>query len=302
MIAGLSAYLIRFEEIRTLLSWHPAFVTSASRHLIEAQLLIRSTSSGLFLKYPPHSELKSLPMADLTSQLISCAASSFNLSISGFVPSTRIIATGADYHRLNAEGRDEFEGSGVYYAATAREAQLCSGSTVVVAGGGNSAGQAAMFLSEHTVKVLLVIRGDGLAKSMSSYLAHRVETKKNIEILPHTIIREMTGRKVLEAVELENTKTNERRTVETPAVFSMIGDLLEDARVLDLFAGSGADWDGASFFPVTTEEGRPLDNPSARLRLKELEERLDADRLVLNEGHFFDKRGRRLTVEEITVQ
>ena len=134
-----------------------------------------------------------------------------------------IIATGADYHRLPAEGREEFEGNGVYYAATAREGQLCRGSTVIVAGAGNSAGQAAMFLSEAAAKVLLVIRGEGLAKSMSSYLSRRVEAKENIEILPHTEIRKMTGGKVLEAVELENTQTHERRTVQTPAVFSMIG-------------------------------------------------------------------------------
>ena len=134
-----------------------------------------------------------------------------------------IIATGADYHRLDAEGREDFEGSGVYYAATAREGQLCRNSTVIVAGGGNSAGQAAMFLSEGAEKVLLVIRGEGLAKSMSSYLSRRVEAKENIEILPHTEIRKMIGGKVLEAVELENTQTHERRTVQTPAVFSMIG-------------------------------------------------------------------------------
>jgi thioredoxin reductase (NADPH) len=134
-----------------------------------------------------------------------------------------IIATGADYHRLEAEGREEFEGSGVYYAATAREARLCRNSTVIVAGGGNSAGQAAMFLSEAAAKVLLVIRGEGLAKSMSSYLSRRVEAKENIEILPHTEIRKMIGGKVLEAVELENTQTQERRTVQTAAVFSMIG-------------------------------------------------------------------------------
>ena len=134
-----------------------------------------------------------------------------------------IIATGADYRRLEADGRETFEGSGVYYAATAREGKLCRGSTVIVAGGGNSAGQAAMFLSECAEKVLLLIRGEGLTKSMSSYLSRRVETKENIEILAHTEIRKMMGGKVLEAVELENIKTHEQRTVQTPAVFSMIG-------------------------------------------------------------------------------
>jgi thioredoxin reductase (NADPH) len=134
-----------------------------------------------------------------------------------------IIATGADYNRIEAEGREDFEGSGVYYAATALEGQLCRNSTAIVVGGGNSAGQAAMFLSEGAEKVLLVIRGGDLSKSMSSYLSRRVETKKNIEILCHTEIRKMTGGKRLEAVELENTQNGERRTVQTPAVFSMIG-------------------------------------------------------------------------------
>jgi thioredoxin reductase (NADPH) len=134
-----------------------------------------------------------------------------------------IISTGADYLRLEAEGRETFEGSGVYYAATARERQLCRDSTVIVAGGGNSAGQAAMFLSETTAKVLLVIRGENLTKTMSTYLSRRVETKENIEILKSTEIRTMIGGKVLEAVELENNVTHERRTVKTEAVFSMIG-------------------------------------------------------------------------------
>jgi thioredoxin reductase (NADPH) len=134
-----------------------------------------------------------------------------------------IIATGVNYHRLEAEGRENFECAGLYYAATPREGRLCSGSTVVVVGGGNSAGQAAMFLSECAQKVLLVIRGDGLSKTMSTYLSRRVAVKENIEILTNTEVKQMMGGKVLEAIELENTKTRERWMVQTPAVFSMIG-------------------------------------------------------------------------------
>ena len=134
-----------------------------------------------------------------------------------------LIATGADYRRFDAEAREQFEGSGIYYAATAFEGQLCRGQTVIVAGGGNSAGQAAMFLSEGAAKVLLIIRGDDLSKSMSSYLSRRVQACGNIELLSQTEIRKMSGNKMLEAVELENTQTRERRVVETPAVFSMIG-------------------------------------------------------------------------------
>ena len=134
-----------------------------------------------------------------------------------------IIATGADYNRIDAEGRESFEGRGVYYAATAIERQLCRNSTVIVAGGGNSAGQAAMFLSETSEKVLLVIRGADLSKSMSTYLSLRVEARRNIEILCYTEIRKVTGDRHLETVELENIETHERWTVQTPAIFSMIG-------------------------------------------------------------------------------
>jgi hypothetical protein len=69
-----------------------------------------------------------------------------------------------------------------------------------------------------------------------------------------------------------------------------------------MFAGSGADWDGAAFFPVSSPESELLDNPTARLRLRDLEARFDQDRLVLNEGAFFDNLGQRLKIEEVTAQ
>lgn len=134
-----------------------------------------------------------------------------------------LIATGADYRRLDAENRERFEGAGVYYAATALEGQICRNETVIVVGSGNSAGQAAMFLSEGAAKVLLVIRGDDITKKMSDYLSRRVQAQPNIEIVYRTEIRKMFGDQRLEEVELENTRTEERRMVKTPAVFSMIG-------------------------------------------------------------------------------
>jgi thioredoxin reductase (NADPH) len=133
-----------------------------------------------------------------------------------------LIATGADYRRLDADGREQFEGMGVYYAATAFEGKICRGATVIVVGSGNSAGQAAMFLSEGAAKVLLVVRGHDLSR-MSTYLSRRVEKQKNIEILFNTEVRKMSGERILEEAELENTKTSERRVVQTPAIFSMIG-------------------------------------------------------------------------------
>src|SRR5205807_10290594 len=97
-----------------------------------------------------------------------------------------LIATGADYRRLGVEGSDRFEGTGVYYAATLAEAQLCRGSDAVVVGGGNSAGQGAVFLSSHARRVLLMIRGGDLYNNMSSYLARRIEQMPNIELLRNT--------------------------------------------------------------------------------------------------------------------
>jgi thioredoxin reductase (NADPH) len=136
---------------------------------------------------------------------------------------TLLIATGAEYGRLQAENRERFEGVGVYYAATALEGQICRNETVIVTGSGNSAGQAAMFLSDGAAKVLLVVRGNDITSKMSDYLSRRVQAQKNIDILYSTEIRRMSGDHKLEEVEVENTKTGERRVIKTPAVFSMIG-------------------------------------------------------------------------------
>jgi thioredoxin reductase (NADPH) len=134
-----------------------------------------------------------------------------------------LIATGADYRRLVAEGCEQFEGSGVYYAATLTEAPLCRGAEVVVVGGGNSAGQAAVFLASIARKVYLLIRGGDLYKDMSAYLVHRVEQTPNIEVLLNTEVRQMRGDNHLHGVEIVNNKTGERRTLKTPALFSFIG-------------------------------------------------------------------------------
>ena len=134
-----------------------------------------------------------------------------------------LIATGADYRQLGMEGADRFAGTGVYYAATLAEAQLCRGAQVIVVGGGNSAGQAAVFLAGHARRVLLLIRGDDLYKNMSSYLARRIEETANIELVSNTTILRMNGDTHLVSVETVNSKTGEERTVETPGVFSFIG-------------------------------------------------------------------------------
>jgi thioredoxin reductase (NADPH) len=134
-----------------------------------------------------------------------------------------LIATGADYRLLEAKGCEEFEGRGVYYTATPIEAQMCRGLDVVVVGGGNSAGQAAVFLAGQVRKVYLVIRGDSLLKGMSSYLARRIEQIPNIEVLLHTEVRAMNGDASLRSVTLVDNRTGELRTIDCPAVFSFIG-------------------------------------------------------------------------------
>jgi hypothetical protein len=84
--------------------------------------------------------------------------------------------------------------------------------------------------------------------------------------------------------------------------FHVIGDDVGWDDIVVMFAGSGADWDGAAFFPVSSPESELLDNPTARLRLRDLEARFDQDRLVLNEGAFFDNLGQRLKIEEVMAQ
>jgi thioredoxin reductase (NADPH) len=134
-----------------------------------------------------------------------------------------LIATGAQYLQLGAEGCKQFEGCGVYYAATPNEATLCRGADVMVVGGGNSAGQGAVFLAGQARKVYLLIRGDDLYKNMSSYLVRRIEQTPKIELLCNTEIRRLSGDGCVSEVECVNKKTGEIRTFACPAVFSFIG-------------------------------------------------------------------------------
>jgi thioredoxin reductase (NADPH) len=136
---------------------------------------------------------------------------------------TVVIATGAQYRRLDVPRLDEFEGGGVYYAATQAEAQLCSGDPVVIVGGGNSAGQAAMFLSERAARCRLLIRGDDLAKSMSRYLVDQVERNDFIEVLRHSKVVELGGERDLETVAIADNRSGERTTVAARALFVFIG-------------------------------------------------------------------------------
>ncbi len=134
-----------------------------------------------------------------------------------------VIATGAQYRRLDVPRMDEFEMGGVYYAATQAEAQLCSGESVVIVGGGNSAGQAAMFLSKHTESCRLLIRGDDLGKSMSRYLVDQIERNEKVKVCRNTEVIELDGDRELETITVEDKRTGERSTHPAKALFVFIG-------------------------------------------------------------------------------
>lgn len=135
---------------------------------------------------------------------------------------TVMIATGARYRRLEIAGIDRFEGASVFYAATPVEAQLCGGRSVAVVGGGNSAGQASLYLA-HIATVRLLVRGEHLEASMSHYLAARLHSNACVEIMLHHELREVRGDSVLEEVVVEDTHTGRRRSLAARALFVFIG-------------------------------------------------------------------------------
>ena len=123
-----------------------------------------------------------------------------------------IIATGAEYRRLSIDNPAQFEGAGVYYGATFVEAQVCGGDDVIVVGGGNSAGQAAVFLSQTARRVQMLVRSGGLADSMSRYLIRRIEETPSIILRTHTEIVALEGHDHLERVRWRNNQTGEVET------------------------------------------------------------------------------------------
>lgn len=149
-----------------------------------------------------------------------------------------IIATGAAYRRLDVDDFDRFEGVGVYYATTELESQACRGEEVIVVGGGNSAGQAALHMAQQGCPVSLVIRRGQLGETMSQYLVSRIESDPRITILFHTEVRALHGARVLEEVTLEQTEKGESRRVRCRGLFLFIGaiagtDWLGDTLALD---------------------------------------------------------------------
>lgn len=136
---------------------------------------------------------------------------------------TVIITTGARYRKLDLENEDRFEGVGIYYAATAMEGNICKNEEVIVIGGGNSAGQAAVFLSRYASHVHILVRSEGLADSMSNYLIRRIEASNRITLHPYTEIDALQGERYLEKVVWKNNQTGDTEDQNIRHLFLMIG-------------------------------------------------------------------------------
>src|SRR5467141_2145591 len=137
------------------------------------------------------------------------------------VARTAICATGVEYHRLDLPNEEKFRGAVVYYGA--REAALCFNEHVVIVGGGNSAGQAAMYFAKVARQVTMVLRGDSLKSTLSSYLLDRIRSAKNIQVLTNTEVTALDGDLCLRAISLTNRKTGEQITFQTRWLFICIG-------------------------------------------------------------------------------
>ena len=195
---------------------------------------------------------------------IDCAASPYCVQLEdGQRIGTRsiVIATGARYRTLDVENYDKFEGQGIHYAATWMEGNLCTNEEVVVVGGGNSAGQAAVFLSQHARHVHMLLRSEGLAATMSDYLIQRIDASPKITLHTQTEITVLKGERLLEEVSWTNRQTGESVTRKIGNVFVMIGavpntDWLDGCVALDRggFVVTGRDSEGMALpSPYATE-------------------------------------------------
>jgi thioredoxin reductase (NADPH) len=136
---------------------------------------------------------------------------------------TVVIATGAKYRKLPVPGLERYEGTSVFYAATLMEAQMCRDDPIAIVGGGNSAGQATVFLARYATRVRLLVRDADLGASMSRYLADRIERTPNVEVMLHSEVHDVVGNGRLEAIVAEDNLTGERRTLPARALFVFIG-------------------------------------------------------------------------------
>ncbi len=174
---------------------------------------------------------------------------------------TVLIATGASYQRLPVEGCEKWEGAGIYYSCTSVHARACRDGRAVVIGGGNSAGQAAMFLAEHTAGAVLLLRGGDLRKSMSDYLAKRIERHEKIEVIYHSEVEAVEGSGRLASLKLRDVRGGEGRQLDCSAVFVFIGahprtDWLPSSIAVDSkgFILTGADAAHSGKWPLSGRE------------------------------------------------
>ncbi|MEO1374707.1 MAG: FAD-dependent oxidoreductase [Cyanobacteria bacterium J06635_10] len=134
-----------------------------------------------------------------------------------------ILALGVAWRRLNVPGIERLTGAGIYYGAAQTEARSCEGEQVYIVGAANSAGQGAMYFSKYASKVIMLVRGDSLGKSMSQYLIDQIEATPNIQVRVHTSVIEAKGETSLEQLTLVNSLTNEQETVSASSLFIFIG-------------------------------------------------------------------------------
>ncbi len=137
--------------------------------------------------------------------------------------SSVVIATGARYRRLAVPRVEHFEKMSIYYAASQAEALLCRGDHVAIVGGGNSAGQAAIFLSRHAARVTLIVRDHDLGEYMSRYLIDQIDRIANVQVMLGAEVRELLGDQALDAVAVEDNRTGARRILKARALFAFIG-------------------------------------------------------------------------------
>lgn len=134
-----------------------------------------------------------------------------------------VVASGARYRKLDLPELPQYEGRGVYYGATAMEGTMCKNSQVVVVGGGNSAGQACVFLSGVAARVHLVVRGEDLSATMSRYLIRRIEETENIELHTRSEVTALRGGDHLESLDIQHRPSGKSQSLEVSALFSMVG-------------------------------------------------------------------------------
>ncbi|WP_042409990.1 FAD-dependent oxidoreductase [Streptacidiphilus carbonis] len=170
--------------------------------------------------------------------------------------SSVVVATGARYRRLTALGIERFEGLGVHYAATLWEARTCRLDTVAVVGGGNSAGQAALFMARESPAVHLLVRGEDLSHSMSRYLIDRIERHPRIHVRLHTEVQEVTGEDRVEALVVQDNRTRQQQVLQAGALFVFIG-----ARPTTSWLAAALTLDRRGFIPT----GQDVDHLAADL-------------------------------------